>query len=66
MKANILRKLRQNYKLVEYNDTYWMSKKVFNYYIIDHFIGIDLKDAEQYYRDYILEKMVKKYYKFYI
>jgi hypothetical protein len=41
-------------------------RSIFGYYIIDHYISTDKKAANSYYRKYILEKLAKKYYKFYI
>ncbi len=67
MRANILRSYRSKYKTIEYNNTYWMAyRSIFGYYIIDHYISTDKKAANSYYRKFILEKLAKKYYKFYI
>lgn len=67
MRANILRSYRSKYQILAYNGTYWLANRsIFGYYIIDRYISCDKKEAQRFYRDYILEKLAKKYYKFYL
>lgn len=64
MKANILRNYRTKYKIIEYNGTYWLAKRnLFGYYILIDYLSTDNNYAQKAYRDFILEKLAKRYYK---
>lgn len=67
MKANILRKYRTKYKLIEYNGTYWLGKRnLTGYYTIMDYLSTDKNFAKKAYREFILKDIAKRYYKWII